>query len=102
MFKANDLQSNSISGFHGGAYDVGEIVGYDATRDELFVCIYLSHFCSFDRFFLASSNDRPTERHLFRVTKAIRGSDADPQCVTCTLPKCTTASADFSPSGLVI
>lgn len=33
-----------MSGYHGGPYDVSEIVGYDKERDEMYVHLFVFSF----------------------------------------------------------
>ncbi|KAE9553491.1 hypothetical protein FO519_003283 [Halicephalobus sp. NKZ332] len=73
-----------VSGYHGGAYDVTSIVGYDRFRDELF---------------FESPGGMIGDRHLFRVPYASGQDNMAPQCITCLINDCKYSSTSFSPSG---
>uniref|UniRef100_A0A7E4W556 Dipeptidyl aminopeptidase-like protein 6 n=1 Tax=Panagrellus redivivus TaxID=6233 RepID=A0A7E4W556_PANRE len=76
-----------ISGYHGGAYDVSELVGFDKARDDIF---------------FAASGGPIGERHIYRVPYASTEDNVAPQCVTCLITDCKRADAYFSPTGTMM
>ncbi|CAD5221194.1 unnamed protein product [Bursaphelenchus xylophilus] len=70
--------------FHNGAFDVHEIVGYDAEQDDLF---------------FTAQGGIIGEMHLFRVPTASGANGIVPQCITCPIEECKFTTVIFSPSS---
>ncbi|CAD5215240.1 unnamed protein product [Bursaphelenchus okinawaensis] len=70
--------------FHSGAFDVDEIVGYDAEQDDLF---------------FTAQGGFIGEMHLFRVPTASGANGIVPQCITCPVEDCKYTSVIFSPNS---
>ncbi|VDM23908.1 unnamed protein product [Toxocara canis] len=75
----------SITAYHGGSYDVKQIVGYDRRRDEIY--------------FLAAG-DSMAQMFLYRAQHATNGDDnVEPECITCSMESCPSSRVNFAPSG---
>uniref|UniRef100_A0A9J2PAQ6 Peptidase S9 prolyl oligopeptidase catalytic domain-containing protein n=1 Tax=Ascaris lumbricoides TaxID=6252 RepID=A0A9J2PAQ6_ASCLU len=77
--------SGSITAYHGGPYDVKQIVGYNRQKDEIY---FLSAGGSIARML------------LYRARYASNGSGANsPECLTCNMESCPSSRVNFAPSG---
>ncbi|KAI1717008.1 prolyl oligopeptidase family domain-containing protein [Ditylenchus destructor] len=74
---------SSITGRHGGAYDVQHIQKYIHERDELF-------FTAVPKF---------GQSHQYRVPTASGADHIDPQCIDCPIKDCVDSKVNFSPDG---
>uniref|UniRef100_A0A915C3X3 Dipeptidylpeptidase IV N-terminal domain-containing protein n=1 Tax=Parascaris univalens TaxID=6257 RepID=A0A915C3X3_PARUN len=75
----------SITAYHGGPYDVKQIVGYNRQKDEIY---FLSAGGSIARML------------LYRARYASNGSGANsPECLTCNMESCPSSRVNFAPSG---
>ncbi|KAI1713154.1 prolyl oligopeptidase family domain-containing protein [Ditylenchus destructor] len=74
---------SSITGRHGGAYDVQNIQKYIPERDELF-------FTAVPKF---------GQSHQYRVPTSSGADKIDPQCIDCPIRDCVDSKVNFSPDG---
>lgn len=82
--QSGSMSDGAVTAFHGGAYDVKEIVGYDKERDDVF---------------FMSAGGSIGHMHLFRVPHASTAKNIDPQCITCSMNSCPHSKVKFSPNG---